>query len=437
VGYRPARPARRGGPAHPTRANLALWQHAGDVLDAATATGAAHYCLDVLTDDSAFVTRTTPSFLVIPYTLDALAGLLDAADDALHRDLAGFLASLPPVTDQLEARGWARVAAGLRAPVLTTPQDRAGWRQAAGSQPDRRLAAAILGVLAHDDEVARELLLGRVADGDNDAFVALGPVGQLDTEVAERLMAQDAELLDAIIAEAQVGVHSIRTYDPAARLAILGSHFPEVTPWDALLRYLGHARVPGERKRNPCLALAHNADRLPDSVLSALRDFIPQLKPSSSPVNLFGSPFGGAAMIFAAAAVGVLDDKTLISGLTTLLTGARQERCDAATLIGRLGRPELTAALVTLVSDPYPDIRAQAAHALAMRVASSDTGIDQLAIGGLQRALADPGALVSLAIADGVATTETPSDEARTLIAPLPAHPSAVVRETARRAIRG
>jgi hypothetical protein len=56
-----------------------------------------------------------------------------------------------------------------------------------------------------------------------------------------------------------------------------------------------------------------------------------------------------------------------------------------------------------------------------MRMASSDTGIDQLAIGGLQRALADPGALVSLAIADGVATTETPSEEARKLIAPLPA----------------
>jgi len=419
------------------QANLGLWQHAGDVLDAATASAAGRYCLDVLTDDSAFVARTTPSFLVVPYTLDALAGLLDAADDALHCDLAGVLTSLPPVTDELEARSWARVAAGLRATVLATPQDRAGWRQAAASQPDPGLAAAILGLLAPDDEVARELLLTRVADGDNDAFAALGPVRQLGSEVAKRLMAQDAELLDAIIAEAQAGVHSIRTYDPAARLAILGSHFPEVTPWDALLRYLGHARVPGERKRNPCLTLAHNADRLPDPVLSVLRDLIPQLKPSSAPVNLFGSPFGGAAMIFATAAVGALDDKTLMSGLTALLTGSRQERCDAATLIGRIGRPEFTAALVSLVSDPYPDVRAQAAHTLAMRVASPDTGIDQLAIGGLLRALADPGALVSLAIADGVATTETPSDEARKLIAPLLAHPSALVRETAGRAVRG
>lgn len=110
---------------------------------------------------------------------------------------------------------------------------------------------------------------------------------------------------------------------------------------------------------------------------------------------------------------------------------------DAAALIGRLGRPEFTAALVTLVSDPYPEVRAEAARALAMRVASSDTSIDQLAIGGLQRALADPKALVSLAIADGVAAAETPSVEARILTAPLRGHPSALVRESVARAVHG
>jgi hypothetical protein len=106
------------------RANLALWQHAGDVLDEATASDAAHYCLDVVTDNSAFVSRTTPSFLVVPYTLDALSGLLGAADDAVHRDLARFIAGLPPVTDQLEVRGWARVAGALR-PTMVAAEDRA------------------------------------------------------------------------------------------------------------------------------------------------------------------------------------------------------------------------------------------------------------------------------------------------------------------------
>jgi Domain of unknown function (DUF4365)/HEAT repeats len=412
------------------RANLALWQHAGDILDEATATDAARFCLNVLTDGSAFVSRTTPSFLVIPYTLDALSGLLGAADDALHRDLARFIAGLPPVIDQLEARGWARVAALLRATVFATAEDRAAWRQAADSQPDPRLAAAILGLLTDHDDEARKLLSARIAGGDNDALAALGHVRQLDPEVAGRLMARDAELLDAIIAEAQAGVHTVRTRDPAARLAILGVHFPDVTPWDALLRYLGHARVPSERKRIACPALAQHADRLPEPVRSALREFIPQLKATVPALNLLGEPFGGAGMILAAA-VGALDAQTLTSGLTALLTGSRQERRDAAALIGRLGRPEFTAALVALLSDPHPEVRAEAACALAMRVASTDTRIDPLAIAGLQGALADPGAQTPLAIAAGLPALGTPSDQARDLITPLLAHPSARVRETA------
>jgi hypothetical protein len=334
------------------RANLALWQHAGDVLDEATASDAARYCLDVVTDSSAFVSRTTPSFLVVPYTLDALAGLLGAADDAVHRDLARYIAGLPPVTDQLEARGWARVAGALRPTVIAAAEDRAAWRQIAVSQPHPGLAAAILGLLTDHDEAARELLCTRIAGGDNHALAALGPdhVDELDAQVAEQLMAQDAELLAATIAQLQQGVHPIRTRDPAERLAVLGAHFADVAPWDALLRYLGHARLPSERKRIACLALAQHGDRFPVPVRSALPKLIPQLKVTVPALNVLGDPFGGAGMILAAG-VGALDDQTLTDGLPRLLAGSPPERRDAAALIARLDRPELIAALVGLLGD--------------------------------------------------------------------------------------
>jgi HEAT repeats len=420
------------------RANLALWQHAGDVLDEATASDAARYCLDVVTDSSAFVSRTTPSFLVIPYTLDALRGLLAAADDAVHRDLARLIAGLPPVTDELEARGWARVAAALRSTVVAAADDRVAWRQVAVSQPDPRLAAALLGLLTNHDEPARELLRARIAGGDNHALAALGPdhVHELDAQVAEQLMAQDAELLDVTIAELQQGAHAIRSRDPAERLAVLGVYFPDVAPWDVLLRYLGHARLPSERKRIACLALARHADRLPEPVRSALRELIPQLKATVPALNALGEPFGGAGMILAAA-VGALDDQALTGGLPGLLSGSPPERRDAAALIGRLGRPEFTAALVALLGDPHPEVRGEAACALAMRVGSMDTGTDPLATAGLQRALTDPGARTPLAIADGLPALGTPSDQARELIRPLLDHPSALVRETAARAVHG
>jgi len=420
------------------RANLILWQEAGDVMDEATATGAARYCLGVLTDTSGFVARTTPSFHVAHYTLKALAGVVPAADGALHRDLAAFLVGLPPVTDELTVQGLAHVVPGLRAAALAA-EDRAAWRQAAISQPNQRVAAEMLGLLAHDDETARALLLARIAEGDNNALAALvgiGEVRRLTIEIVGRLTTEDAQELDAIIAQAQSGVFAVsRTRDPASRLAFLGSHFPDVALWEALLRYLGDNRILSGHKRMACLALAENADRLPEPVRAALRNLLPELKETVPAGNPLGEPLLGGAAVILASGVGSLDDQTLTSGLAALLTGSRQERRDAATLIGRLGRRELTAVLVTLLSDLCPDVRAEAAGTLAMRVASPDTGIDPLAIAGLQRALADPGGLVPLAIADGVAATKTPGDQACELITPLLGHPSARVREAAANAL--
>lgn len=87
-------------------ANLALWQHAGDLLEEATATRAARYCLEVLADPSAFAVRTTPSFLVAPAILDALAGLIQASNDAVHRDLATLVLSLPPSLMRSSPSAW-------------------------------------------------------------------------------------------------------------------------------------------------------------------------------------------------------------------------------------------------------------------------------------------------------------------------------------------
>jgi HEAT repeat protein len=144
---------------------------------------------------------------------------------------------------------------------------------------------------------------------------------------------------------------------------------------------------------------------------------------------MLGRPLGGAAMNLAAA-VGALDEHAATNGLAALLTGSRQDRRDAAKLIVRLGRPEHTAALIPLISDPHADVRAEAAQALAIRVASPEGDTDTLAVSGLRRALADPGALMPLAIASGIATVRA-TDQAGELVRPLLRHPSARVREAA------
>jgi hypothetical protein len=419
-------------------ANLALWQHAGDLLEVATATSAARYCLEVLADPSAFVARTTPSFLVAPAILDALAGLIQASDDAVHRDFATLALSLPPIADEVVAIRLARVVVKLRAAALT-PGDRVAWREAAIAQPHRGLAAKTLGLLAADDEGSRAQLLARVANGDRYALEALGDVRQLDAEVARHLTAEDAQAVEAIIGQAEADTFGLRSRDVARSLAVLGIWHRDAARWDVLLRFLAHERVAGEHKRDTCLVLADRADQLPEQVQSSLRDLTPRLSgiagpPDDSFRRALGRPLAGAATNLAAA-VGALDEQDITIGLAALLTGSRQDRCDAARLIVRLGRPEHTAALIALISDPHADVRAQAAQALAIRTASLDAGTDTLAVTGLRRALADPGALMPLAIASGITTVQAPTDQARELVTSLLQHSSARVREAAQSAL--
>jgi len=433
-----ARRVRSGSWTHTTASvNLALWQHAGDILDETTATDAARYCLAVLEDDSDFAIRTTPSFLVPPAVLDALAGLVRAADDAVHRDIIALATRLPPITDESIANGLGRVISRLRATALLTRDVRTSWREAALTQPNPALAAVMLGLPAgDDDEASREILLARVADGDMNALDALGDVRQLDPQVVRRLTAMDAQALEAIISQAEAHTFALRLRDPARTLAVLGSWFPNETPWDVLVRYLGHDRVTGEHKREACLVLAAHADRLPEPVRSSLRDLAPRLTELVSPIDdpfrkMLGRPLGGAGAILAAA-VGALNEQAVPDRLTALLTGSRQQRCDAARLIAQLGRPEHTSALVALLSDPHADVRAEAAQALAIRVASPEMAPDPLARVALRRALAGPGALTPLAIAAGVATVQAPAETMRELVLPLLSHPSARVRAAAR-----
>jgi hypothetical protein len=430
-----ARRVRPGSWTHTTAsANLALWQHAGDVLEEATATSAARYCLEVLADPSAFAARTTPSFLVAPAILDALGGLIQATDDAVHRDLATLVLSLPPIADEVVAISLARVVAKLRAAALP-PAERTPWRDAAIAQPHRGLAATMLGRLSADDEGSLTELLARVADADWEALAALGDVRQLTSKLARQLAAEDAEALDAVIAQAEANTFGLPARDPARSLAVLSIWHPDAARWEVLLRFVAHERVAGEHKRDTCLILAASAEQLPESVCSALRDLAPRLTGTSGPPDdsfrrMLGRSLGGAALNLAAT-VGALDEHAETEGLAALLTGSRQDRCDAAKLIVRLGRRKYTAALLPLVSDPYADVRAAAGQALAIRVASPDIGTDPLAVAGLRRALVDPGAQMPLAIASGIASVQVPTDQAREIVRTLLHHPSARVREAA------
>lgn len=415
------------------RANLALWEHAGDLLEGPTADDAALYCLEVLRDDAGFTTRTTPSFLIPLHTLEALAGLLPAATSAVHAELATFVAGLPPIRDEANARATARAAANLRSSELTDPAVRAALRDAAAAQPHAALSTTILGVLAPIDERARTALVARVGEGDDIALGALGDVRLLTDDTARPLADRMSERLEDLREQAKAGSFPMLSANPARTLAQLAIWFPDVTDFDSLVRFLRDEHVAGEHKLGPCLVLAAGSDQLPEPTRAALRDLGDSLPDGLG--DQVGHPMGAAPVILAAAMTASTVQPTGV--IAQLLAGSARDREDAALLLACLRQPEHTGALIALVGDSRLTVRSTAAYALALRVAASDDSpADQLAVDGLKRALEDPGANVPIAIARGVLRAREPAAVVGELIAPLTAHISANVREIAGRAVR-
>jgi hypothetical protein len=413
------------------RANLTLWEHAGDLLDEPAANDAARYCLAVVRDGTEFSARVTPSFAVAFFALNALAGVLPAAGDAVHTEVAKFLSSLPPTNDEADARGLARVASNLRSSALAADV-RGALRDTATAQPHRALSAAILGAIADIDEDARTLLVNRVREGDQDALGALGNISRLTSDTARELADHLVQKLEDVRLQAKGGSFPLLSADPARTLAQIGIWFPDAADWKGLLRFLRDEHVAGEHKRGACLVLAAGADRLSEPVRRAFYDLGPSIP--ARIIDGLRRPLAGAAAVLHAA-MGEPGQQADSGVLAQLLTGARQEREDAALLLAGLHRPEHTAVLVALLGDSEVSVRSVAAWALAHRAARSDSSVDPLVNEGLRRALSDPGARVSLAIAEGFVQGRKATSVPNELVAPLLSHASARVRERARKAL--
>lgn len=90
--------------------DLLLMQHGGDLLDPATAERAVGWLLATLRGPSAFLSRTTPSYLVALQLVDTLAGVVPAAPLEVQEAVIQYLVELPAQSDQAHATSWARVA---------------------------------------------------------------------------------------------------------------------------------------------------------------------------------------------------------------------------------------------------------------------------------------------------------------------------------------
>lgn len=413
------------------RATMVIWQHAGDVLDTDHADIAARRCLNVLGDIPDFGRRLTPSFDVVSAVTDALFGLMHAASDDAHREVVDYLVALPPSDDQANARKVARVASRVRLDALSTGACDA-VRDAAELQPDVVLSAQLLGLIANIDGAAKEELLTRIGRGDWDALAALGNVHRLTDDVAQQVIVKSADAVVRLIPKVGSGFSSsFFSHDPARTLASMNCWFPEHAQWDPLLCFLRSPGVALEQKRDACLVVAFEARHLPEEIRAALRGLardIPGFTIGQSLVPLEAFARAGSVL---AAAVGALDSLSLADTCANLLVGSRKDRRDAAVLMMLRDQPADTAALVSLLGDPHPEVRSQAVTALTYRIARPGADLDELALSGVRQAASGDGARLPLAIAAELNANHSDSPVVAVLAGPLRTHPSARVRREA------
>ncbi len=417
------------------RADLLLMQHGGDLLDPATAERTVGWLLATLRGPSAFLSRTTPSYLVALQLIDTLAGVVPAASPATQEAVIHYMVGLPAQSDQALATSWARVADAL-------PPDSWGTetiQQLASRSGDHwPLQRVIQELAARYDPDIRAALLAEAETGSLDALGALHTTDGLSEDAITRLIEQLAEQVTQQVSEAHTGRYGLGGPDSGRTLVILNAWHPGQANWEPIFTLLPDPAVAPDHKQGALQALANLASRLPEDVQARVGPIARSLaasSPSAVPA-LFGShhSINGVAA-YLAATVGAYDEERTAEQLLKLLAGTSDERLWVVGIAGRARTPEHTGLLAGLCQAAEPDIRANAGAALASVVAGGNGGT--LALAGLGRCLADPGTRVPQLIAKTLAEAPSLAPAAQAALAQLRDHPSALVRRTASRSALG
>ncbi len=406
-------------------ANIRLWEHGGDLLLREDALDASHFCLEVLSDPEPFAQRTNPTFRVVPALLDSLAGVVLAGGHDAQRDVLRFIAELPQISEDSEAQGWARVLTRLD-PHNLDASERSEVRAAADRQTSELLSAQMLGFLIDDPDVLR-VLLERARKGDSYALAAISDVNRLNRDAAVAVIEREATTLQRMVNDAEKGSYSVFVHDPVRTFVVVAAAFPEAAQWEALMGLLEHPQVAGEHKRSGCLALGNLVDELPQAVRQELTRILPAIGQTSTIDVMYGRPLAGADR-YLGAALGSVDQVEFANILGKLMNGSRHDRMDAARLIMLQPDTPHVSALIMMLGDPFADVRAAGAAALAKLAVREPTRADPLVQAGLQQALLDPGARVPLGVAVGLGGPTVDRAEAVAVASQFVDHPSALVR---------
>jgi len=411
--------------------DLLFLQHGGDLVDAATAERIVKWLLATLRNPSAFLSRTTPSYLVGLQLIDTLAGVVPAAPREVQKAVIKYLIELPAQPDQAHATSWARVAEALPADAWGEDAMRA---LASRSDDHWALHMTIQGLAARYDPDVRATLLAEAEAGSLDALGELRSTEGLSDNAIARFIEQLSDQVTQQVSEAHAGRYEGGGLDCGRTLVILNVWHPEQANWEPIFTLLPDPAVAPDDKHGALHAIASLTGRLSEEVRTRVVPIAHSLAaaPPSVTTSWLGShPSIGGVAAHLAVALGAYDEEGTSEQLLKLLTGTDDERLWVVGIAGRKRMPEHIGLLVGLCQAPEPDLRANAGAALATIVAAGNGGT--LAITGLRSCVADPGTRVPQLIAKALVEASSLTPEAQDALNALRDHPSAMVRNTTAR----
>jgi hypothetical protein len=410
-------------------ADLALLQHAGDVLDADTATRATAWLLDTLDDPSRFrELKTTRGFSISATLVEALAAVVPSVP---HLGAAAAAQHVPALqgADALTEAAWVRLVHDL--PVQGWSAETVGALHAAQDAVSQDLRYAILGVRSRFDGSADDELRADVRAGSLDALAELGDVRKLDAVTAEAATRTLTAAVAQVRADTRAGKLSVGGYDAARLLATVLSRHPDEAAAGGLLDFLSDDAVACASKRGVISALIVNFDAWDDATRERLREIVETVAVPSSSLDVapFDDPDIEGEALCLSALLTAGDRRQVAFALSRLLAGPATHRRWAAHLAAAVEPETHAGALAALVADPHPRVRAMTAGRLGWLASRALGG--PLAAEALRVALADPGRAPAIAAAAALAVDGPNNPVTRDALQHLATHPSASVREDA------
>lgn len=408
-------------------ANFEALKLAGHFLDEQAAGELLLSCARFARGDTADLPRCdlTPLGLTMA-ALDGAAGLMDAASDSLHSQVARDLAELPPNAELAYSMRIGNVLGQLDWNHVEL-SDRDRMRELAKRDNARAVAAVLGWFSSNGDTEAREELTHLASTGDLYAISELGDLGELSDAEASNVLDAMTDSAYGVLADARRKRYGGDCAWIAATLVHACATRPRGSAWETTFALLGEPLVDTRTKRALYAAAVESADNLPEEVAQrfvAHCDQIELLMPLYR-----GDGEIGAMRTHLLQAFGAVSDDAVQAALIAHAGGSHLERCDASRLAHAIGSSGADIVLVMLAGDRDFSVRANAAYWIGRRAAIDESR--SLGATALKLAASDATS-IQLSLLNGLTSAGARQSTTVSSIAErFQAHPAARVRRRA------